>query len=53
MSRDLVMFLYCGCDRAAQLGERIRGKGFTRKGRAVRVLWLFRDSKVVAPAYVG
>jgi hypothetical protein len=34
-------------------GRAIRGKGFTQKGRAGRVLWLFRGSKAVAPTCVG
>jgi hypothetical protein len=49
MSRDLVyvLVLWMLPDRA------IRGKGFTQKGRAGRVLWLFQGLKVIAPTCVG
>jgi hypothetical protein len=49
MSRDLVYVLVLWM----RPGGAIRGKGFTRKGRAGRVLWQFRGSKAVAPACVG
>jgi hypothetical protein len=49
MSRGLVyvLVLWMRPDGA------IRGKGFTQKGRAGRVMWQFCGSKAIAPACVS